>query len=446
MKGEIGLESQEGKGSKFWFIVDLLKHTPKISEDRSTKIDLKGLTVLVVDTNKIHHEIICKYIQAFGCDTISAQTGEEAIRSLEKIDSDNKIDLIVTDLYLPGTDGFGFAQLIRKTKEYNNIPIVLLTSIGSAGDGKKCRDIGIEGYLSKPVRKDDLKITIASVMGIIDKQSDYKDSLVTKHTIQESQIKDCQILLVEDYPTNQKVTMKHLSGAGYNVVLAENGEEAIDMFMKKKFDLILMDIQMPVMDGHEATKKIRQIEQHLSKDLENSMRIPIVATTAHAFEGYREKCIKADMDDYLTKPLKRDELITMVDKWLFSNQELYTPKIQKVKVEKKSDAPIDIAQALKEFDNDEEFLNDVLNEFLENVENQLGLIQNAIVESDFKTIEKQSHSIKGGAANLTAMALSRVAKNLETAGREKGAKNMVDIFNMLLSAYKNLCQFVEKLK
>jgi len=445
MKGEIGLESQEGKGSKFWFVVDLLKQESKIPDDKSKKIDLKGLTILVVDTNKTHQEIICKYIEAFGCSTIEAQTCENALAILESSGSNNKIDLVVTDLYLSNTDGFEFAKLIRKAKAVESIPIILLTSIGAAGDGKRCREIGIDGYLSKPVRTNDLKTTIASVMGIIDKQSDHKNHLVTKHTIQESQIKDCQILLVEDYPTNQKVAMKHLNSAGYKVVLAENGAEAVDMFMIKQFDLILMDIQMPVMDGHVATKKIRQIEQHISKDLENRLRIPIIATTAHAFAGYREKCIQADMDDYLTKPLKRKALISMVEKWLFSNQESYRLKIKKEINTKPLKMPIDMVVALEEFDNDEDFLNEVLSEFLENVEEQLALIWTAIEDNDFDTIGKQSHSIKGGAANLTAMDLSNAAKNLEKAGKQQSTNNMYDMFNILSSAYKDLCQFVEQL-
>jgi len=438
MQGKIGLESQEGKGSQFWFIVDLLKQEPKIFEDRSKQIDLKGLTILVVDSHKTHQQIVSKYIQAFGCITIETQTSEKALKILDNSKLMDRIDLVVTDLYLPDKDGFEFAQLIRKNKQFNNIPIILLTSIGSAGDGKRCRDIGIDGYLSKPVRRDDLKTTIASARGLIEKQSDH-ECLITKHTIQESQIKGCQILLVEDYLTNQKVATKHLTSAGYSVSLAENGEKAVDMFMKKKFDLVLMDIQMPVMDGHEATKKIRQIEQHISKELNSTVRVPIIATTAHAFEGYREKCIQADMDDYLTKPLKKQELIEVVEKWVFPDQERAMLDSKKEEKKEFASEPIDMAQALKEFDNDEEFFNEVLKEFLHNVQNQLPIIRKAIGDNDFETIKDQSHSIKGGAANLLAMDLSFAAGKLEKAKENEDLDHLLDL---LSSTHNNLCEFV----
>jgi len=213
--------------------------------------------------------------------------------------------------------------------------------------------------------------------------------------------------VAEDYYTNQQIVVKHLNSAGFKVVLAENGARAVSLFKTKQIDLILMDIQMPEMDGYEATKQIRQIEKQVSKDLEKVLRTPIIAVTAHAMKGYREKCIQADMDDYLTKPLKRKDLISMIEKWMpLEPESAHSKAYKKQNTDHSIESPavhdplellpIDMEKAIEEFDNDKTFFDEVLNEFLDHVKEQFLLIQNAIVENDFETIEKQAHSIKGG--------------------------------------------------
>lgn len=453
MGGQIGLESEQGKGTKFWFAIDFKKQEPKISCKSEAVIDLKNLTIILIDTHKTHQYIISKYLAAFGCDVVMAETGKQALEILENHKAKTRIDLVLTDFYVSKTNGFEVAQMIRKIKAFDTIPIVLMTSAGIAGDGKRCREIGIQGYLSKPVRKKELQMAIASVLGRVAGPPGHEDRLVTRHSIQEPCKKEFRILVVEDYPTNQQIALKHLTNAGFKVTLAENGVQAVSIFKKAQFDLILMDIQMPEMDGYEATKKIRQIEQYISKDLPTALRTPVVAITAHAMKDYRQNCIQADMDDYLTKPLKRKDLIFMVEKWASPNQdnvcsglpeEKNTPKrIELQNREEAGSLPIDMARALDEFDNDTDFLNEVLGEFLEHVEEQLPLIRTAVGTQDFDIIEKQGHAIKGGAANLTAMNLSRAAFELEKVGKEQNPNRMEKVLNTLVSEYEILFRYVK---
>jgi CheY-like chemotaxis protein len=159
--------------------------------------------------------------------------------------------------------GFDLAREIRKIKALKKLPIIALSSAGRSGEGKICRDIGIEGYLTKPIRRNDLHMAIISVLGLsMEKEVETAPKMVTRHTIAEDSRGKLQILLAEDYPTNQKVALRHLHGAGYQVDLAEDGQQAVEACKRKGYDLILMDIQMPVMDGYEATREIRKLETH----------------------------------------------------------------------------------------------------------------------------------------------------------------------------------------
>ncbi len=455
MNGKIGLESAEGKGSKFWFTIELKKQQVKLKTGMKVNINLQGINILVVDNNPTHQYIITKYLESFQCNVIHAKNEKSALELLENQGHANPTNLIIADFYLPELDGFEFARQLRNREEFKDIPIVLLTSMGSVGDGKLCKEIGIGGYLSKPIRKNDLKITVASLLGLTDKPFG-QDQLVTKHTIEESNEENYKILVVEDYPTNQQIALKHLDTAGYSVVLAENGVEAVSLYKTKQFDLILMDIQMPEMDGYEATQKIRMIEEIISKELSNTTRIPIVAMTAHAMKGYREKCLKANMDDYLTKPLKRKDLIAIVEKWLGSGVdqpgktdsllETLSDNNEKPTTYENMEYPMDIQKALNEFDNDKEFLNEVIHEFLKTVEDQLKSIEAAMIQNDFGTIERHSHSIKGGSANLRAMILSQSAHKLEILSKANSTKGMIQAINDLSKAHKDLTSYFDSLE
>jgi len=284
--------------------------------------------VLVVDDNQTNRFILMEHLKSWGCLPVEVAGGKEALTVLkDSVSSETPpFDLILTDFQMPEMSGFDLAREIKTMETWRGVPIIIFTSAGKKGDGRSCKEIGINGYLTKPIRQDELRKAMVSVLGLSKEQDvDTLPELVTKHTVAEKFRKEVQILLAEDYPTNQQVAMRHLQRAGYRIDLAENGLQAVEAYKRKRYDLILMDIQMPVMDGYVATQQIREIEtRNLSEqsgdpggiDQQSTIqRVPIIAMTAHAIRGYREKCLKAGMDDYIAKPIKRKDLLTMVEKW-----------------------------------------------------------------------------------------------------------------------------------
>ncbi|SDB03138.1 PAS domain S-box-containing protein [Desulfonatronum thiosulfatophilum] len=287
-----------------------------------------------------------------------------------------------------------------------------------------------------------------------------------------------RILLVEDYPTNRQLAMRYLRKAGYEVDEAVNGAQAVEAFQRQAYDLILMDVQMPVMDGYEATQRIRKLESEHSRlpdsdehwpaaigetthpgfstkshdDLKKGP-VPIIAMTAHAISGYREKCLAAGMDDYMTKPMRRADLLAMVARWMRHydvSGEIELDVEKRVSEPLLNDEghsfnpPINYGQALSEFENDAQFLHDVLHGFLTNVQRQIQVMAEALGREDAPAIVDQAHSIKGGAANLVAVELARAAGELEDVARKKQLSEGHALLKRLRDAHQQLWDYVQK--
>ena len=316
MGGEIGLESEEGKGSTFWFTALFGEEEEKKQIPAAIDLDLNNLKVLIVDDNQTNRFVLMEYLKSWGCLPVEAVDGKEALIVFrDAVSSESPFDLILTDFQMPEMSGFDLVKEIKTMETLKEVPIIVLTSSGRKGDSKNCKEIGVNGYLTKPIRQNELRKAMVSVLGLSrGRKAGSPLELVTRYSIAEDYRKEIQILLVEDYPTNQQVAMRHLSKAGYQVDLAEDGSQAVKAYKRKSYNLIFMDIQMPIMDGYAATQEIREIE---TRNLEQStiQKVPIIAMTAHAIKGYREKCLKAGMDDYIAKPIRRKELLTIVEKW-----------------------------------------------------------------------------------------------------------------------------------
>ena len=450
MGGEIGLESEEGKGSTFWFTALFGKQEKKKSIPPEKNLDLNNLKVLIVDDNQTNRFVLMEYVKSWGCLPVEAVDGKEALIVFrDAVSSENPFDLILTDFQMPEMSGFDLAKEIKTIETLKRVPIMVLTSAGRKGDGRSCKEIGINGYLTKPIRQDEMRKAIVSVLGLsTDRETGSMPEIVTRHSLSEDYRKEIQILLVEDYPTNQQVAMRHLIKGGYQVDLAEDGSQAVKAYKLKNYDLIFMDIQMPIMDGYAATQEIRKIEtRNLGQS--TSQRVPIIAMTAHAIKGYRERCLEAGMDDYIAKPLKRKKLLTIAEKWSTAildcglRIEDSKSEVQNPKSELEND-PMDFPKAIEEFEGDEEFLMEVLEGFIENVTSQIKLVRQAISDGDAEAVRREAHSIKGGAANLTANDLSGIAFEIENIGKSGMLEEGIDALQKLEREFFRLERFVSK--
>ncbi|MCP5004557.1 MAG: response regulator [Planctomycetes bacterium] len=457
MGGNIGVDGEIGKGSAFWFTVIFHKQKEQCPITATKEFDLSGSKVMVVDDNKSKRHILTEYLKSWGSCPIETSGGKQALAVLqETVSSQVPVKLVLSEIQIPEMDGFELAGKIRANKTFNGIPIILYSFDGKMEDSIKCRDLGVKYYNPKSIRKNDLRSVINSVLGsATDKKQQAVSFPPAKHSLADESQQKINILLVEDYFTNQQVVLGHLrKEEKYNVDLAENGQEAVSAFQRKHYDLILMDLQMPVMDGYEATSKIRRLEKDLKKKSDKGdstwlERVPIVAMTAHAIKGFKEKCLEIGMDDYITKPINKRKFLKFVEKFKklehkSSNENIQEqPKDITIKdgINIKWVDPINFDQAIREFDNDRDFLMEVLNGFLKNVETQIKTMRQAISEENSEVIKTEAHAIAGGASNLTAYNLNKIAIELESLGRSNILEKGNEVLNKFEKEFERLKEY-----
>ncbi len=305
MGGEIGVVSEPGAGSTFWFTARLEKRTDH-GVDRTTYGQLRGMRVLIVDDNETNCSILEHQTSAWGMRHGTAMGGEQALAMLRKAsDQQDRYELAIPDMNMPEMNGIELARAIKEDNQISDIPLIMLTSVGVYGDADTAKKSGIHTYLHKPARQSDLYNAMVST---IDAKSVVKDE--TPLIGNRTSISGLNILLAEDNPVNQEVALAMLELIGCKTQVAANGMEVVEALKHDSFDLILMDCQMPEMDGYEATRVIRNNERK-----EKGRCIPIIAVTANAMEGDRDKCIAADMDDYLSKPFSKKLLVEVLQRW-----------------------------------------------------------------------------------------------------------------------------------
>ncbi len=313
MGGRIGVSSKEDQGSEFWFTARFGKQkNPK--EPIMLSRDLNGIKVLIVDDNQINRRVIKEQLKLWHCDYAEAQNGVLALEMLKKAaDGQEPFDIAVLDMQMPEMDGLQLGRKIKKNPEIEKTRLIMMSSMGQRGDLKKLEQIGFDAYLTKPVKMHQLRDCFQNVCHRTDQSMGNKTGpMITQYSLSDDQRSRVRILLAEDNVINQKVAVKMLDKLGFRPDTAVNGVEALNALKKSHYDLVLMDCQMPEMDGYEATRKIR--EPH--SGVENP-DVPVIAMTAHAMAGDKDKCIQAGMSDYLSKPVKPKQLSDMIDKWLF---------------------------------------------------------------------------------------------------------------------------------
>ncbi|MFP4474943.1 MAG: response regulator [Desulfatibacillaceae bacterium] len=446
MDGEIGVESEPGKGSTFWFTVMLEKRKEATDGAEDEDLDLAGLRVLLVDDNLTSRLTIEEYMRGWGCICHGAGSGAEALDMLaEMVVRGARPELLICDIHMPVMTGFELAEAIRNSPELPHVPIILLTTHGNPGDGRKCRDLGIEGYLPKPIGHDDLRTAVRSVITASREGEGEMDGLVTRHTLAEVHRKKLRILVAEDYPTSRRVAQKHLASAGYQVDVVDDGRQAVDAFASRHYDLVLMDVQMPVLDGYEATREIRALEAERAGEPEAVTGVPVIAMTAHVSHGEKDQCLDAGMNDHIGKPLGKRELLDLVERWTGLDRVTEpdgwlpaaglratdAPALSADSAQRADESSILWDRALREFDGDENFLVEVLLGFLENATAQTGLLRRAIGEGNASLVQKEAHSMKGGAGNLRAERLAGLARALERMGMDENLDGADDVLDKL---------------
>ncbi|HEY6945668.1 MAG TPA: response regulator [Candidatus Acidoferrum sp.] len=313
MGGEIWLESEEGKGSRFHFTIKLgLVDAKEIEVGKPAPPEiLRDVKVLVVDDNRTNRRILEGMLKRWEMKPTLVEGGEQALLELPAAKQAGvPYGLILLDMHMPGMDGFQFVERLRQRPELETATIMMLTSAGHRGDAERCKALGISAYLLKPIRQTELREAIARVLGA--KEQRGAIPLITRYSLYDAREPSSvlSVLLVEDNPVNQRLATRMLEKRGHRVVLAANGREALEAVAKGKFDLALMDVQMPEMDGFQATAAIRE------REIGTGAHLPVVALTAHAMKGDRERCLAAGMNGYLTKPIRPRELDDVLENCL----------------------------------------------------------------------------------------------------------------------------------
>ncbi len=381
--------------------------------------DLKGLRVLVVDDNATNRRVLSRQIAPHGVRDSCAEDGQEALLMLRAAAEDgDPFEAAVIDMQMPGMDGLQLARAVKGDPAIAHTRLVLLTSMGKRGDdADKVRRVGIEGYLTKPARQHELREALATVMGrATDRAADgHGDApLVTRNVLREARAQSrAHVLVAEDNPVNQMVALKMLEKLGYRVDVVENGAEALEEVIRGHYDAVLMDVQMPELDGYEATAKIREREGA-------ARHTPVIAMTANALEGEREEALAAGMDDYVAKPVKAGDLDAVLQRWTSRTDRAPGEGAAEDRGVTGAGPPLDAAvletlRSLQE-EGEPDILAELARMFLDDAALRLEELRRAIGEADAGKVRGVSHALKGSSGNMGATRVSEACADLEEAG------------------------------
>ncbi len=453
MQGEIGAESVEMIGSTFWFTLILKKQLEKEETFNLFTRNIDDCKVLVLsDSSKIGKNFE-NNLDELGLDYFQAYGSMDALKKLRKsMDKKAPFHVVIMEAQEYDKSMETLGRKIKQQEQFKHLKLVLMTSIGKKGDAKRFEQAGFSAFLSNPVKKSLLLDCIKAVLSTQANHDNKKSPIITRYSILENKKRFRRILIVEDIETNLIVAKALLDKQGYQTDTAKNGLKAVQKHKDYQYGLILMDCQMPVMDGFEATRQIRENEKLLGMD-----PVPIIAMTGNAFESDKEKCFEAGMDDFISKPVDPDILAQKIRSCL---KAAVTPTkknyIERSKEGKKSvditvESPpeklssVDIEtdqcynkkKLFKRFGEDKKLIELILNSFIEEAPELIEKIEQAVNENDIKGVQLSSHALKGSAANVNADLLRNAALGMEIHAKAQNSNSFISTLELIRTEYKN---------
>lgn len=459
MGGHLGVESELGCGSTFHFTAEFVRGEPKSGDEFEQLATLHDLPVLVVDDNRTNQIICEEMLSNWGMNPTSVDGGQEGLVEFDRAAAAGEpYRLALIDVMMPVMDGFEMVRQLRDRPDAESMQIIILSSASRPGDKKIAQSLGVAYCMTKPVAQSDLLNSITTAMGTARADSNPSDALGSQSG---DDFISRRILMAEDGAVNRKVAVSLLEKRGHSVTAVENGQLAVDAYASGDFDLVLMDVQMPVLDGFGATEAIRKLEADTCK------HIPIVAITAHAMKGDRQRCLDAGMDDYLSKPFRPKEFFSTIEALAASDNEisderpthelsgsasLFVKPGSTLKEPPKPDvtqddsSPFDYDSALENVGGSKAVLLEMIDLFAQECPKQMADVEAAFATGDPEAVLRAAHTLKGSVALFAAEAATLAARKIEFLGREGNLDGFESAWSSLNEEVKRLFEAFEALK
>ncbi len=441
MGGQIDVKSKPDEGATFFFtaVFETPQQENKETTDWIPATELKGLRVLIADNNTTNRRIFREQLKGWGCDVTEAVTGRQALDIfLTTSRSAKPLQIALISLILPDMDAETLAKELKSDPKTDETPLILIISIPQRKDAVNLLKASYDAYITKPIKQVQLYNSIVAAMGwqLLENSSN-KNTGDSQQPVNKADRGRFKILVVEDNIVNQKVAVRMLENEGYRCDMATNGEEALDALSQITYDIILMDCQMPIMDGYKATGKIRKREG-------DARHTPIIAMTANAMKGDRDRCIKAGMDDYISKPVNSEALKKILEKHLTMETTLHGPCLQEEKDKGAAESIVEIDRIQSIANGDLDFEYEMIDSFLMESEEYLQTLEAFIQEKDAERVQHEAHTIKGFSANMGAIRMQESAYRLEQIGAAEDLDKAPEVFINLKAEFEQVRKYFQE--
>ena len=438
MGGEVGVESREGEGSTFWFTVLLEKQPASRVVKRAVPEDLQGVRILAVDDNTTNRLVLKALLGSWGCRFEEAANGVRALEMLNRARAEeDPFRIVLVDMQMPDMEGKALGQKIKDDPRLGDTLLVMLTSLGRRGEATQLQKIGFAAYLTKPIKNSQLHDCLLAVLGsLLGEPREGGRSIITRHSLKEDNKRRIRVLVAEDNAVNQKVAVRILEKLGYRADAVADGEEAVKALKSIPYDLVLMDVQMPRMNGFVATRVIRDPESNVLRH-----DIPIIAMTAHALKGDRDLCLEAGMDDYVSKPVNAQVLMDVLEKHLGRDGPARVPAPERIRED--SD-PVDIERIHELTEGDRDFEQELIESFLLDTRQRLADLEEALRKRNGEEVKRQTHTIKGSSANAGARGMQEIARRMEMVDSAEAPGMTLELLDDLKAEFRRVDEYLQR--